>query len=77
MKNEKSVTLQLIIMLNWLQILVHQRYSRLIDNGGEGVGLFRTEFLYGICSITTTEEEQFNVYRREKLVLEGLEGSRN
>ena len=41
------------------------------ENGGEGVGLFRTEFLYMESAQLPTEEEQFNVYKE---VLEGLEG---
>ena len=45
-----------------------------LSNGGEGVGLFRTEFLY--MNSTTdfpTEEEQFNAY---KAVLEGMNGKK-
>lgn len=41
------------------------------DNGGEGVGLFRTEFLYMESADLPTEEKQFNVY---KDVLEAMEG---
>jgi len=33
------------------------------ENGGEGVGLFRTEFLYMNRSILPTEEEQYAVYK--------------
>ncbi|MGM9923269.1 MAG: phosphoenolpyruvate--protein phosphotransferase [Bacillus sp. (in: firmicutes)] len=42
-----------------------------IDNGGEGVGLYRTEFLYMGRDNFPTEEEQFEAY---KAVLEGLNG---
>ena len=42
-----------------------------IDNGGEGVGLYRTEFLYMGRDNFPTEEEQFEAY---KAVLEGMEG---
>lgn len=42
-----------------------------IENGGEGVGLFRTEFLYMGRDQLPSEEEQFNAY---KAVLEGLNG---
>ncbi len=41
------------------------------NNGGEGVGLYRTEFLYMGRDELPTEEEQFESY---KAVLEGLEG---
>ncbi len=42
-----------------------------INNGGEGVGLYRTEFLYMGRTNFPTEEEQFEAY---KAVLEGLKG---
>ena len=41
------------------------------DNGGEGVGLFRTEFLYMKSEDWPDEETQYQAY---KTVLEGLEG---
>ncbi|MCA1039704.1 phosphoenolpyruvate--protein phosphotransferase [Bacillus infantis] len=42
-----------------------------INNGGEAVGLYRTEFLYMGRDQLPTEEEQFEAY---KAVLEGMEG---
>ena len=42
-----------------------------IANGGDGVGLFRTEFLYMDRESAPTEEEQFEAY---KFVLEKMEG---
>lgn len=42
-----------------------------IQNGGEGVGLFRTEFLYMGRNELPSEEEQFESY---KAVLEGMNG---
>ncbi|CDF58542.1 phosphoenolpyruvate--protein phosphotransferase [Thermobrachium celere] len=42
-----------------------------LKNGAEGVGLFRTEFLYMDKDSLPTEEEQFEAY---KAVLEGMEG---
>ena len=41
------------------------------ENGGEGVGLYRTEFLYMGRDQLPTEEEQFEAY---KAVLEGMSG---
>ncbi|MBR2684624.1 MAG: phosphoenolpyruvate--protein phosphotransferase [Erysipelotrichaceae bacterium] len=40
-----------------------------LDNGGEGVGLYRTEFLYMNSSELPTEEDQFEAY---KSVLEAM-----
>ncbi len=43
--------------------------DKVLENDGEGVGLFRTEFLYMDKDRLPTEEEQFNAYREvaEKL----------
>ena len=41
------------------------------ENGGEGVGLFRTEFLYMESAELPTEDEQYEAY---KAVLEGVNG---
>lgn len=41
------------------------------ENGAEGVGLFRTEFLYMESAELPTEERQFDVYKE---ILEGMEG---
>jgi phosphoenolpyruvate-protein phosphotransferase (PTS system enzyme I) len=42
-----------------------------LENGAEGVGLFRTEFLYMDKDQFPTEEEQFESYKK---VLEGMNG---
>ena len=45
-----------------------------VNNGGEGVGLFRTEFLYMNSELDfPTEDEQFEAY---KAVLEGMNGKK-
>ena len=44
-----------------------------VDNGGEGVGLFRTEFLYMHSDNWPTEDEQYEAY---KAVLEGMNGKK-
>ena len=44
-----------------------------LKNGGEGVGLFRTEFLYMDNDHFPTEEEQFQAYKQ---VLEGMNGKK-
>lgn len=37
--------------------------SNVLENGGQGIGLFRTEFLFMNRNELPTEEEQFNVYK--------------
>ena len=45
-----------------------------LNNGGEGVGLYRTEFLYMDSELDfPSEEEQFEAY---KAVLEGMGGKK-
>ena len=44
-----------------------------LNNGGEGVGLFRTEFLYMDSNDFPTEEDQYVAY---KAVLEGMGGKK-
>ncbi|RRG10369.1 MAG: phosphoenolpyruvate--protein phosphotransferase [Lactobacillus sp.] len=45
--------------------------SGVIDNGGEAVGLFRSEFLYMNSAELPTEDEQFEAYKK---VVEGMNG---
>ncbi len=42
-----------------------------VANGSDGVGLFRSEFIYMNRQTPPTEEEQYTIYKK---VLEGLEG---
>ena len=42
-----------------------------IENGAEGIGLYRTEFLYMQSESLPTEEDQFKAYKK---VLEGMKG---
>ena len=59
------------------QILVEANIGNLDDlkialkNGADGVGLFRTEFLYMGRDKMPTEEEQFHVYREAADMLDG------
>ena len=48
-----------------------QDIDKVIENDGEGVGLYRTEFLYMYNDKLPTEDEQFEAY---KIVAEKLEG---
>ena len=42
-----------------------------IDNGGEGVGLYRTEFLYMNSNELPTEEQQFEAYKKVLVAMNG------
>lgn len=44
-----------------------------VENGGDGVGLYRTEFLYMNSQEFPTEDEQFEAYKK---VLEGMNGKK-
>ncbi|MEH7255617.1 phosphoenolpyruvate--protein phosphotransferase [Neobacillus niacini] len=69
--NEKTVTAdgqQVELVAN---IGTPNDLEGVINNGGEGVGLYRTEFLYMGRNDLPSEEEQFQSY---KAVLEGLNG---
>jgi len=43
-----------------------------LANGGEGIGLFRSEFLYMNRSTAPTEEEQFEAYRQVAVEMSGM-----
>lgn len=45
--------------------------KKVIENGGEGVGLFRTEFLFMDRDCMPTEEEQFESYKEVAVAMEG------
>ncbi|PZE19332.1 phosphoenolpyruvate--protein phosphotransferase [Paenibacillus xerothermodurans] len=47
--------------------------AKVLENGADGIGLFRTEFLYMGRSSFPTEEEQYRIYKH---VLEKLNGKR-
>jgi len=45
--------------------------KKVIENGGEGIGLFRTEFLFMDRDCMPTEEEQFESYKQVAVAMEG------
>ncbi|MBV1889174.1 MAG: phosphoenolpyruvate--protein phosphotransferase [Proteobacteria bacterium] len=45
--------------------------TRLLDDGGQGVGLFRTEFLYLTGKAPPTEDDHFNAYKQCIEMLDG------
>lgn len=52
-------------------IASHNDVKGALENGAEGVGLFRTEFLYMSRPTLPSEDEQFEVYKK---VAEGMKG---
>lgn len=71
LKNEKSITEDGFEVELVANIGSPKDIDAVIENGAEGVGLYRTEFLYMESPQLPTEEEQFIAY---KAVLEGLNG---
>lgn len=69
--NEKSVTADGHHVELAANIGTPKDLKSVVENGGEGVGLYRTEFLYMDRDQLPTEEEQYTAY---KAVLEGMEG---
>ena len=45
--------------------------AAVMQNGGDGVGLFRTEFLFMNREHAPTEDEQFEAYKKAALILKG------
>lgn len=48
-----------------------QDATKVVEGDGEGVGLFRTEFLFMDRNAMPTEEEQFEAYKKAALILKG------
>lgn len=69
--NEASVTSDGHIVELAANIGTPNDLKGVIENGGEGVGLYRTEFLYMGRDELPSEDEQFEAY---KAVLQGMEG---
>lgn len=69
--NCKSKTLDDIEIKIFANITAEEEVSSLIQNGGEGVGLLRTEFLFLKGSTPPTEQEQFEFYSKIAKLLYG------
>lgn len=72
-KNKKSITKDGYKTEVVANIGTPKDMDAAIENGAEGVGLFRSEFLYMDSESMPTEEEQFEAYKE---VLEKAEGKR-
>ncbi|WP_445488552.1 phosphoenolpyruvate--protein phosphotransferase [Niallia sp. 03133] len=69
--NEKTVSADGVHVELAANIGTPNDLEGVVNNGGEAVGLYRTEFLYMGRDQLPTEEEQFESY---KAVLEGMQG---
>lgn len=72
-KNKKSITKDGYKTEVVANIGTPKDMESVIENGAEGIGLFRSEFLYMDSESMPTEEEQFEAYKE---VLEKAEGKR-
>lgn len=72
-KNKKSITKDGYKTEVVANIGTSKDMDAVIENGAEGVGLFRSEFLYMDSDTMPTEDEQFEAYKE---VLEKSEGKR-
>lgn len=73
LKNEKGVTLDGKSILTYANIGDAKDLAAVLQNGAEGIGLFRSEFLYLEKDTYPAEDEQFRVY---KTVAETMAGKR-
>lgn len=64
LKNKKTITLDGIQVEVAANIGTPKDVESVLENGGEGVGLYRTEFLYMERDSLPTEEEQFQAYKQ-------------
>lgn len=64
LKNKQTITLDGIHVEVAANIGTPKDVESVLENGGEGVGLYRTEFLYMERDSLPTEEEQFQAYKQ-------------
>jgi phosphoenolpyruvate-protein phosphotransferase (PTS system enzyme I) len=69
--NERTITSDGHYVELAANIGMSEDLESVINNGGEAIGLYRTEYLYMGRNELPSEEEQFNSY---KAVLEGMDG---
>ena len=70
-KNKESVTLDGKKVLTYANIGNVKDLALVLQNGAEGIGLFRSEFLYLESETYPTEEEQFEVYKKDAETMAG------
>lgn len=73
MKGQEDITLDGKKMLLYCNIGSPEDVAAVLENDGQGIGLFRSEFLYLSASDYPTEDEQFEAYRS---VADAMNGKR-
>ena len=71
MKGQEDVTLDGRHMMVYCNIGSPEDVTAVLSNDGQGIGLFRSEFLYLAASDYPTEEEQFKAYKEVASAMEG------
>ena len=71
MKGQEDVTLDGRPMMVYCNIGSPEDVAAVRSNDGQGIGLFRSEFLYLAASDYPTEEEQFQAYKEVAAAMEG------
>lgn len=71
MKGQEDVTLDGQRMMVYCNIGSPGDVTAVLNNDGQGIGLFRSEFLYLASNDYPTEEEQFQAYKEVAAAMEG------
>ncbi len=71
MKGQKDVTLDGREMMVYCNIGSPDDVTAVLTNDGQGIGLFRSEFLYLAASDYPSEEDQFNAYKQVAAAMNG------
>lgn len=71
MKGQEDITLDGRKMMLYCNIGSPEDVTAVLNNDGQGIGLFRSEFLYLSASDFPSEEEQFEAYRNVAAAMNG------
>lgn len=71
MKGQEDVTLDGKKIMLYCNIGSPEDFTAVLNNDGQGIGLFRSEFLYLRASDYPTEDEQFEAYRTVAAAMNG------
>ncbi len=72
-RGKQTVTKDGVVKKLYANIGSHKELEAVLDGDAEGVGLFRTEFLFMDRNLMPTEEEQFEAYKAVAVGMRGKE----